>query len=93
MKKDVIIRVDGTREWVTPANGKFYSLQELQSFVCGYVELIHLENDAGHVLVVNEEGKLWNEPINKDATIIAQVNGVDDQIVGEAFYCSKERIK
>lgn len=93
MKQDIILNVDGTREWVTPANGKFYTLKELQSFVRGFVELVQLKNDKDHVLVVNEEGKLWDEPFNKEATIIAQVNDVKDLIVGDAFYCRKELIK
>lgn len=93
MKQDIIIYADGTREWVTPAKGESYTLKELQGFVGGWIEIVTLAHDAGHVLVVNEEGKLWNEPFNKDATIIAQVNDHPFEIVGNAFYCSKERIK
>ena len=93
MKAGVILRANGTREWVAPTNGKFFSLKELQGFVCGFAELVHLKNDKEHVLIVNEEGKLRNEPLNKDASIIAQVNDIKDIIVGDAFYCRKELIK
>ena len=93
MEQDIIIRANGTRERVVPAKGKFYTLEELQGFVDGYIEIVYLHHDAEHLLVVNEEGKLWGKPFNKDATIVAKLNDHPFEIVGDAFYCRRDRIK
>lgn len=93
IERDIIIRANGTRDRVLPDCGGVYSLKELQGFVGGLIELVHLAHDTEHVLVVNEEGKLWGEPFNKDATIVAKLNDHPFEIVGDAFYCKKDRIE
>ena len=63
-----------------------YSLEELQEIVGGYIEIVFLPNKF--CLVVNEEGKLNNLPINSIATEIMQQHGINDIIVGNALYCN-----
>ena len=64
----LLIRADGTEQEVHPANGKRFSLEELQGFVGGLVELI----DVGEgIMWINEEGKLINLPYNEGATGLA----------------------
>ena len=54
---------------VTPQNGKSFSLQELQGFVGGYIELVRLPGKQ--FMVVNEEGLLKDLPSNFGASLIA----------------------
>lgn len=93
MESDIIIRANGTRDRVIPDHSGFYSLKELQDFVGGWIEIIYLNHDADHVLVVNEEGQLLGLPFNKDATIVAKLNDHPFEIVGDAFYCKRDRIE
>ena len=49
-----IIKTDGTRQPVQPANGSDFTLEEMQAIVGGYIELVEL--DGNTTMVVNEEG-------------------------------------
>lgn len=83
------IEVDGTVHTVKPLNGKDFSLDELQHYVKGYIEIVYLKD--GTLLVVNEEGKLNELPINQVATNL--YNNSNDIIVGNVLHCSKNYIK
>lgn len=48
-----LMKADGTVEAVTPANGKKFTLEELQGFVGGYIELLPLR---GRRVLCNEDG-------------------------------------
>ncbi len=76
-----IIKTTGEEIEVSPQNGEVFTLEELQGFVGGYIEMI----PAGrhHVMVVNEEGKLKGLPSNPRATAIARENCVYGEIVGD----------
>lgn len=84
---------DGTNKAVTPMNGKSFSLDELQGFVKGYIEIIGLDNDE--VMVINEEGKYqFPGQINENASIRAyQDNAIhfSDVIVGPALICRRNQ--
>ena len=55
---------------VTPISNSTFTLDELQGFVKGYIELIHL--GEGAILVVDEEALIKTAPIkNKNASIKA----------------------
>ena len=41
-----IIKTDGTRQPVQPANGSDFTLEEMQAIVGGYIELVELEIDT-----------------------------------------------
>lgn len=50
------------------ANARKFSLQELQGFVGGFIEVITLPD--GRELVINEEGRNKNLPVNIAATTV-----------------------
>ena len=75
------------------------TLKEAQAFVGGYVECITFPN--GDLLIVNEEGKLMQLPLNPEATTLWRmtftkdkyVTGYDDFVVGPATYIKKHALK
>ena len=75
------------------------TLKEAQDFVGGMVECITFPN--GDLLIVNEEGKLMQLPLNPEATLLWRmtftkdkyVTGYDDSVVGPAIYIKKHALK
>ena len=75
------------------------SLKEAQDFVGGYVEGITLPN--GDYLIVNEEGKLKDLPLNPEATALWKatfdndqyITGRNDFVVGPAILIKKAALK
>ena len=55
---------------VQPKSGEKISLEEAQTLVGGYVELVHL--DDNNILLCDEEGLLKHKPINTLAIILAK---------------------
>ena len=74
-------------------------LKEAQAFVGGMVECITFPN--GDLLIVNEEGKLMQLPLNPEATLLWRitfdndnyVTGRKDFVVGPAIYIKKHALK
>jgi len=90
-KTSIIYLPDGMKKEVSPQNGKYFTLKELQTIVGGYIECLFLNNDM--TMVVNEEGKLEGLPCNDLATEIAWNSGFFDIIVGPALVCRAKFIK
>ena len=75
------------------------NLKEAQKFVGGYVEGITFPN--GDYLIINEEGKLQNLPLNPEATLLWRMHftkdkymtGYDDFVVGPAILIKKAALK
>jgi hypothetical protein len=75
------------------------TLKEAQDFVGGMVECITFPN--GDLLIVNEEGKLMQLPLNPEGTLLWRitftkdkyVTGYDDFVVGPAIYIKKYALK
>lgn len=88
--QSVIIMADGLLKKVDPANGKDFSLEELNEIVDGYIEILHIEDK---LLVCNEEGKLQNLQYNATATRLINAAGIKDYIVGNALFCDTDKIK
>lgn len=63
------IKADGTEQEVKPADNKRFTLDELQKFVGGDIELTHTAKPK-RVMYVNEEGMLRGLPINAKATAL-----------------------
>jgi len=84
---------DGAFIYKEPKNGADFSLEELQGFVDGYIEIITLSDDL--IMVVNEEGKPLGLPFNKAATEILwdHTNSTDDYIAGNALICESCLVK
>jgi len=85
-----IIRVNGQTEEVEPADGKVFSLKEMQEIVGGWIEIIYLRDCR--VVVVNEEGRIRGLQHNESASQIT-VGQVFGNIVGDALVCSKLQLK
>jgi hypothetical protein len=90
-----VFNSDGTHEKIKPEKDEDgFSLQRLQKFVGGYIEVIKVgpcgvcENDTTMVMIVNEEGRLHNLHKNYVASGIAKMD-----IVGTAIYCPGEWLK
>ena len=75
------------------------NLKEAQKFVGGYVEGITFPN--GDYLIINEEGKLMQLPLNPEATTLWRATftkdkyafGYDDFVVGPAILIKKAALK
>lgn len=88
-----IIKTDGQIVPVEPKNGTDFQLDELQQIVGGYVQLFPLANEAGEVMVMNEDGKIEELPTNPKATELAAKRLFQgDYIVGDVLVCKTEQI-
>lgn len=92
----LLLKQDGTSRPILPKNGEDFSLEELQGFVGGLIEVINLRDRLDQILVINEEGKLIGRELNSEATAIAQKNQAIhpfDVIVGDALLCLSEEVR
>src|SRR5215471_12097134 len=64
---------------LVPGNGKFWTLRELQAKVGGYIEVVRTTD--GRWMLVNEDGKRLQLPLNPVATKLHIFSEVD-KIVG-----------
>lgn len=88
-----LIKSNGGMAEVVPKNGRAFTLDELQGFVGGYIELVNLVDSY---LVMNEDGRLNGLPKNERATAIAMNVGVIsmfDYICGDVLICSINQIE
>lgn len=89
----LLINTDGTKKEIKPKNGMDFSLEELQAYVDGYIEIINLNN--GDIMVINDDGKYLFEE-NEIATSIAEDHDAiffGDWICGNAVLCKEEEVK
>lgn len=87
-----IYKTDGTITATEPKNGTDYSLEELQSIVGGFIEVLYLNDDE--IMVLNEEGKILGLDLNDNATeLISEAGMWDDFIVGDVLVCKNEEVK
>lgn len=86
----IFIKENGEVAEVKPKNGKTFSLEELQGFVNGYIEIV---NVGQKLMVLNEEGKLMGLDQNLTATEIFQkYYGQTDVIVGCVLLADSDEI-
>ena len=86
----VIIKITGKTENIEPADGKVFTLDELQNAVGGYIELVPINSGEyeGKLMVVDEEGRLKADAkLNENASRIA-----GQIIVGQVIIIDKEQI-
>jgi len=82
-----IIKVDGTKEPL-----KDLSLASLQKAVGGYIEIV--ATNTGQLLVLDEEGKMKDKPVNKEGTRLTRgILANDDFIVGDVVLAKKSEVK
>lgn len=85
------IKSDLTIEAVEPKNGSDFSLEELQKFVGGTIEIITLR--CGYI-VINDWGKLYRLPTNILATLLYKYNvSQNDHICGDVLLCRQTEIE
>ncbi len=85
-----LIKTDGTETIVYPANKKSFTLPELQKLVGGYIELVRTVD--GKEMIINEEGKLKDLPINNKATM-QYVHFLADTITVDVVICEKGELR
>lgn len=78
----MLLRSDGGREIVVPANGWTFTLEELQTLVGGCIKFAPTTEDD-MLMAVDEEGKYKGKPPNVEATLLYKYSS-QDGIVGEA---------
>ena len=83
----VLVKPDGSYGIVSPKKGEKFTLEELQEFVGGYIEITPSKIE-GTVLVVNEEGLLNNLPYNHKSSLLSQAG----YIVGPAIHLTEDEL-
>lgn len=80
----VQIKVDGTMKDIKPSKNKQFKLLELQELVNGMIELVNISKHRVY-MVVNEDGKILDLPINVFATALydEEFGKGKDYIVGD----------
>lgn len=58
-----LLTADGVEKSVEP-EGKTWTLDELTGLVGGPIQIVGLPNHPGHIMVLNENGKLIDLPVN-----------------------------
>lgn len=80
-----ILKTDGTTEAFNDN-----SLEGMQRVVGGWIEIVPTHD--GKDMVINEEGKLKDLPLNEKATEMARIFA-EDYIVGDVIIAEKGEIK
>ena len=91
--KGLLITTDASVTEFVPANGRDFTLEELQKGVEGFIEIIYLTENT--IMVVNEDGKRRLNQ-NMIATVIAKwFNAIfqQDYIAGNAVMCQSDMVK
>lgn len=91
--KGLLITPDASVTEFVPANGREFTLEELQKGVEGFIEIIYLTENT--IMVVNEDGKRRLNQ-NMIATVIAKgFNAIfqHDYIAGNAVMCHSDMVK
>ena len=87
-----LIETNGTVKEISPTEGSFFQLEELQRYVGGYIEVVVLGSQQ--VMVVNEEGKMMGLQRNDVATDLAKTRVLPgDYIAGNAVVCTLEEFE
>ncbi len=81
-----IIKTDGMRQPVQPANGTDFTLEEMQAIVGGDIELVFLNETE--IMVVNEEGKINDLAYNPAATFSKETTREHQTILSEMCSCA-----
>ena len=73
---------DGSEKAITPRDPtEGYSLEEVQGYVGGLVEVVPIPGDRRNIMLVNEEGLLMGQPTNWAASVLAMRRIVGDVVV------------
>jgi len=84
-----LIKSNGEEINVLPQNKTDFTLEELQKYVGGLIEIVRTKD--GKPMIINEEGKINDLPVNQKATAIYPYNEYDF-IVGDVLICQENEI-
>lgn len=79
----VVVKTDGTAQLIPCDASKTLSLDKLHDLVGGYIEIVRASRIAPLVMIINEEGRRLNLPLNKNATAWQSAIHGCQQIVGD----------
>lgn len=91
--REALVILDKT-ENQKPANGKHFSLEELQGFVSGYIQIIE-SIIPDYLIVCNEESKCfddWEVTVNQLATTLYKY-GQQDVVAGNVLLVHKSLLE
>ena len=84
-----LIKTNGEETNVTPQNKTDFKLDELQNYVGGIIEIVRTKDNK--MMVINEEGKINELPMNEKATDL-YIHSDFDFIVGDVLICDENEI-
>ena len=98
--KALVYKTNGEVESITPENGKYFSLKEMQGICDGVVDIQELPK-SNRLIILNDEGKLIGLPINEKATevwkreypIAEYPHNNYELIVGNVIVCDKSMVQ
>lgn len=87
----LLIQTNGQETFVRPKSGRLFTIEELNFYVDGYIEMVPM---AGGVwMVLNEDGKGLGKPVNFKATAITRdILHPSDIVVGDVLLCSNQEV-
>lgn len=77
---------------IEPANGHDFTLEELQRYVGGLIEIVEMPT-PGQIMVVNEEFLYNGSSINPIATAMMERPGEPAMICGSVVICDDEQVR
>ena len=84
-----LIKTNGVETNLTPQNKTDFQLTELQKIVGGLIQIVKTKD--GRTMVINEEGKINDLPINQKASELYRYNEFDF-IAGDVLICNENEI-
>lgn len=103
MTKATLYLADGRIDELLPANGKSFTLEEMQEFVAGPGEkrgtIVQVVFPSGKVMTANDNGKLMGLQVNEKASAIWREefpiekypHNNDGTLVGNILICGKRQ--
>ena len=91
MTQAQLLRTVGTRENITPKNGKTFEFIGEAYDLIGARMIQICETHDGRLLLVDEEGKLAGKRVNAAATAL-YIYGAYDPIVGDVIVCGTHQL-
>lgn len=86
-----LLSVDGTRRDITPKNGTTFQFNGEAYDLIGAQTIQVCSTHDGRLLLVDEDGKWTDKPVNEAATAL-YVFGGQDPIVGDAIVCGAHQL-
>lgn len=87
------IKTDGTIEEISPANGRDFSLSEVQELVHGLIDVVNIP-DSVMIFIVNDEGILLNMEQNLFASYLCSLLfGQPCALFGDVVFCHTDMLK